>query len=99
VTFGRFSRLRYVPDRIRPVAEIRSHPRNDQSGVDHTAKRVAQNAERIFAALEPDCRTIIVNAAHRFALPRKEKRQIPYKIRRFRRWKMGDSTPDPLHGF
>lgn len=32
----------------------------------HTTKCVAQTAGPIFAALEPDCRTIVVNAAHRF---------------------------------
>jgi integrase len=43
----------------------------------HTAKRVAQTADRIFAALEPNCRTIVVNAASRFGKPRKQKRPNP----------------------
>jgi hypothetical protein len=42
---------------------------------DYTAKRVAQTADRIFGALEPNCRTIVVNAAHRFALPRSQNAQ------------------------
>jgi integrase len=43
----------------------------------HTARRVAQTADRIFAALEPNCRTIVVNAASRFGKPRKQKRPNP----------------------
>jgi integrase len=50
---------------------------------DHTAKRVAQTADRIFAALEPNCRTIVVNAADRFVLPRKQKRRNPSRSRAF----------------
>ena len=62
------------------------------------AKRVAKTADRIFAALEPNCRTIVVNAADRFALPRKEKRQNSMQSKAFPMVEMGDSrTPDPLH--
>jgi hypothetical protein len=43
----------------------------------HTAQRVAQTAARIFAALEPNCRTIVANAANRFGKPRKQKRPNP----------------------
>ena len=62
----------------------------------HTAKGVAQTADRIFAVLEPDCRTIVVNAAHRFALPRKEKRQNSLQSKAFPLVEMGDSNPRPL---
>jgi Phage integrase family len=63
---------------------------------DHTAKRVAQTADRICAALEPNCRTIVVNAADRFGLPRRKNAKIHYRIRRFRWWRWGDSNPRPL---
>ena len=60
---------------------------------DHTAKRVAQTVDRIFAALEPDCRTIVVNAAHRFALPRKQKRQNSLQSKAFPLVEMGGLEP------
>ncbi len=39
----------------------------------HTAQRVAQTANRIFDGLDPNCRTIVVNAADRFTKPRAQK--------------------------
>ena len=41
-------------------------------------------------------RTVVVNAAHRFALPRREKRQTLCRVRRLRWWRWGDSNPRPL---
>lgn len=64
----------------------------------HTVKRFAQTADRIFAALAPDRRTIVVNAAHRFVLPRKEKHQTFLQSKAFPLVEIGgDSTPPPLH--
>ena len=52
---------------------------------------------RVRTGLSYDCRTIVVNAAHRFALPRKENARTPYRARRLRWWRWGTRTPDPLH--
>ncbi len=59
----------------------------------HTAKRVAQTAGRIFAALEPDCRTIVVSAADRCGKPRKQKRQNPLQNQTFPLVEMGGLEP------
>ena len=40
----------------------------------HSGRRVAKTADQIFAAFEPYCRKIVVNAADRFGKPRKQKR-------------------------
>jgi integrase len=50
---------------------------------DHTAKRVAQTADRIFVALEPNCRTIVENATLSLSIAAAvEKANRPYRIRR-----------------
>ena len=49
----------------------------------HSARRVALTTDRIFAALETDCRTIVVNAADRFGQPRAQKRTNSLQNRRF----------------
>ena len=41
--------------------------------LNHTGRRVAQTADQIFAAREPSCRNIVVNAADRFGMPRQRK--------------------------
>jgi integrase len=41
----------------------------------HSAQRMAQTADRIFATLDPNCRTTVVNAADRFGQPRTPKRR------------------------
>jgi len=41
--------------------------------LNHTAKRVAQTADRIFGVLEPNCGTVVVPAADRFAIHTREK--------------------------
>jgi integrase len=45
----------------------------------HTGRRVAQTADQIFAALEPSCRNIVVNAADRFGKPRQRKTRKPLR--------------------
>ncbi len=59
----------------------------------HTAKRVAQTADRIFEALESNCRTVVVNAADRFGKPRKQKRPNPLQDGRFQMVEMGGLEP------
>jgi integrase len=60
----------------------------------HSAQRVAQTADRIFAALdEPNCRTTVVNAAHRFALPRPDKSRKPLSYKGFPMVEMGGLEP------
>jgi len=50
---------------------------------DHTARRVVQTADRIFAALEPNCRTIVENATLSLSIAAAvEKAKRPYRIRR-----------------
>jgi len=39
----------------------------------HTARRVAETADRLFAQLDANCRTTVVDAADRFGKPRKPK--------------------------
>ena len=45
----------------------------------YTGRRVAQTADQIFAALEPSCRNIVVNAADRFGMPRQRKTRKPLR--------------------
>jgi integrase len=45
----------------------------------HSGRRVAKTADEIFAALEPSCRTIVVNAADRFGKPRQRKTRKPLR--------------------
>jgi hypothetical protein len=62
----------------------------------HSAQRVAQTADQIFAALEPGCRTIVVNAADRFGSRVKEKPANPYGMRVFQlveMWGLEPQTP------
>jgi hypothetical protein len=62
----------------------------------HTGRRVAQTADQIFATLEPNCRTILVDAADRFGKPREGKRQNPLRNKAFSMVEMGDSNHRPL---
>ncbi len=59
----------------------------------HTGRRVAQTADQIFAALEPNCRTIVVNAADRFGQPRTSKRRNSLQSRHFDVVEMGGLEP------
>ena len=45
----------------------------------HSGRHVAKTADEIFAALEPYCRTIVVNAADRFGQPRQRKTRKPLR--------------------
>jgi hypothetical protein len=45
----------------------------------HTGRRDAQTADGIFAALETNCRTTVVNAADRFGKPRQRKTRKPLR--------------------
>lgn len=53
----------------------------------HTAQRVAQTANRIFDDLDENCRTIVVNAADRFAKPRAQKTRKPLRHAGLRWWR------------
>ena len=55
--------------------------------------RVAETADQVFAALEPNCRTIVVNAAERFGQPRPQKCQNSLQRRRFGVVEMGLEPP------
>jgi hypothetical protein len=68
----------------------------DLGGVTQT-ERVLR--ARIFAALKPYCRKIVVNAADRFALPRDQKRQNSLQNQVLSLVEMGDSNPRPLTYF
>jgi integrase len=59
----------------------------------HTAKRVAETADRIFDALESNCRAIVVNAADRFGKPRKQKRLNSLQNKAFSMVEMGGLEP------
>lgn len=61
----------------------------------HTGGRIATTAG-VLPALEPCCRTIVVNPTHRFALPQKQKRQDSLQSQAFSMVEMGDSNPGPL---
>jgi len=45
----------------------------------HSGRRVAKTADEIFAALETNCRTTVVNAADRFGKPRQRKTRKPLR--------------------
>ena len=66
----------------------------------HSAGRVALTADRIFAALETDCRTIVVMKPIASASRACKNAQTPYRIDALAPWRGGDGgtqTPGPLH--
>jgi integrase len=59
----------------------------------HSGRRVAKTADQIFAALETNCRTTVVNAADRFGKPRKQKRLNSLQNKAFSMVEMGGLEP------
>jgi len=62
----------------------------------HTAKHVAETADRIFGDLEANCRTIVVHAEDRFTAPRSKRQKKPLRRKAFPLAEMRDSNPRPL---